>query len=339
MLKRGFYLGVAAVLALAGAALAGDYHQGATLICADCHIMHGSQSHGYNDDGSGIYVPVGDEAPYVYLLRDEVNELCLGCHNNQAWAPDVMEANTGSAVRLAGALNSPNSAGPYYPEGGHTLWSTDVAPGGTWSNPEGMTCIDCHYQHGRSTNTYRNLIAFGGSANAVTYAVGTNDPTKDVFERAAAGYDISNVDYNEPNTAGSKMGTFCKNCHTDFHGSAADANMRDQGHSAGQGWVRHPAADANIGAQGGGHSSLSQFRNKLYRTKVMSASGDWGTQGVAWPSAPADLTPSCFSCHKSHGNKHAFGIIHMTGNAPPGEDGDATSNGVKNICKQCHIQG
>jgi hypothetical protein len=335
-MKLGFILGVAAVLALAGASFAGDYHAGATLICADCHVMHGSQSHGYAADGSGSYLPVGAGGPFVYLLRDEETKLCLACHDGQAWAPDVLEANTGAAInRMAGALNKTTSSGTYNPAGGHTLGSMATAPGGTFADAEGLKCTDCHHQHGKD-NSYRNLQNLGGAV--VTAAVTTNDPAKDVFERSPASYDISQVDFNEPATTASKMGAWCQGCHTDYHGNASSPNMRDQAHAAGEGWLRHPTAEANIGAIGGGHSALSQFRNNLYRTKVMSASGDWGTQGVAWAAAPADLTPSCFSCHKGHGNQNAFGLIYMTGTAAPTEEGNAGGT-AKTLCKQCHRQG
>lgn len=333
MLRKALWMSVAGFFVMAPPALAGDYHTGASLICADCHVMHYSQTHGYSDDGTGAYLPVGPDGPHAYLLRDEETRLCLACHDGQAWAPDVLEEGTGPTVRNAGALNDVSSAGPYHPAGGHTLGSTEVAPGGTFSNPDGLGCTDCHHQHGRSDG-YRNLQPI---PTLVTRAVSTNDLTKDVFERAAAAYDIVDVDYNEPDPTNSKMGQWCMNCHTDFHGNASALNMRDQGHDPGTGWLRHPTADANIGAVGGGHSRLTNFSGKAYRTKVMSATGDWGTQGSTWPTAPADLTPSCFSCHKGHGNKHAFGLIFMTGTNPPGEEGDGTQS--KDTCKQCHSQG
>ncbi len=336
MSRWGFILGVVALLAFAGAGWAGDYHYNATLICSDCHVMHYSQSHGYNANGSGNYLSMGDGGPFAFLLRDEVNQLCLDCHDGQVWAPDVFEANTGSAVRLAGGLNRTTSAGPYYPAGGHTLGSTDAPPGyvGTWDHPEGLECVDCHRPHGAAT--YRNMSASSGFPT-VSYAIGTNDLTKDVFERSMLNYDVSQVDFNEPVATASKYGEWCQHCHTDFHGTSLDGNMRDQTEPAGEGWYRHPTADANIGALGGGHSSLATFNTKLYRVKVMSPTGDWGTQGSTWPTAPADLTASCFSCHKSHGSKNAFGLIYLTGTTAETEEGDGTN--MRSTCKQCHRQG
>src|SRR5574341_454284 len=88
------------VLGMVAAAAAGDYHYGTTLICSDCHVMHFSQTHGYNNDGGGTFTPLGS-TPEHHLLRDEVNKLCLNCHDGQAFAPDVYATNTGTHNRQA----------------------------------------------------------------------------------------------------------------------------------------------------------------------------------------------------------------------------------------------
>lgn len=334
MKRLGLVLGLAGLLVGANLALAGDYHTGGTLICADCHVMHYSQSHGYNDNGTGIYVPLGAGGPFTYLLRAEVNDLCLSCHDNQAFAPDVLADNTTGIVRLAGGLNRDGVA-PYYHSTGHTLDATDAAPGGTWSNPgAGLECNHCHSQHG-STVAYRNLRSKTGTATAnttVDYAIGTNDLAKDVFERSATmggnHYDWTNVDYNEPDQTKSDYATFCQGCHTNFHGAEGGPEV---GGSATGEWVRHPNADADIGALGGGHSSYATWSDpaKPNKVKVLSASG-------TWPAT--DNTPSCMSCHKAHGNQNAFGLIHMKGTGTLTEQGD-DGNQVKDLCKQCHRQG
>jgi hypothetical protein len=334
-MKRTLVLMVALVLIVPLAAMAGDYHKGTTLNCAECHLMHGSQQHGYNANGGGISTPIGGAPPYQYLLRNEVNELCLTCHDNQTFAPDVLEANGGTMPttgRSAGALNMNNTA-PYFDATGHTLGSHDVAPGGTWSAPHGLECVNCHQPHGRTssgnTNPYRNLgNDIGGSFVAfATYAVGTNDPTKDVFERTATGsdhYDIGNIDYNEPVANASAMANMCKSCHTNFHGNSTDPHMANA-----DGWLRHPAAEANIAA--------SPFGTRLYRPRVMSPTGNWGTQGAAFASMPADLTPSCFSCHSGHGNTNSFALLFNTGASPIGENGNGGT--MRETCRACHNRG
>jgi hypothetical protein len=341
---------VALLVCMVGMAVAGDYHSGTTLNCAECHVMHYSQTHGYNANGGGNTVSLGSTGPYHFLLRDEINNLCLSCHDGQFFAPDVLAANGGSAPtngRQAGALNRDNTA-PYFDATGHTLGSADVAPGGTFANADGLNCINCHQQHGYGGfvngggNAYRNLLYNTGGVpkEPIKYAVGTNDLTLDVFELSAAyggdHYDHQNVFFNEPDPTSSDYGNWCKGCHTDFHGTSSDANMRNAAAAAQTEWYRHPTADANIGFVGGGHSSLGVFSGNAYRVQVMSSTGDWGTWGAAFAAAPTDLTPSCMSCHKAHGNQNAFGLIFATGAAAFGEEGDGASYIA--LCGQCHVQ-
>jgi cytochrome c553 len=326
----------------------GDYHNGTTLICSDCHVMHGQQSHGYNPDGTGVFVPVGTTGPYTYLLRNEVNDLCLSCHDNSSFAPDVLDINTGKyigEVRLAGFLNREGGVGE--DATGHTLDTLDTAPGSSpaWKpeddngTGEGLNCVNCHHQHGYAggQNTYRNLKMDPGNHGflgaVVDYAVGTNDLGKDVYETAARSYDWADVDYNEPDTAASAYGNWCGGCHTNFHGAPGDANMggTPDGSSFSH-FVRHPVAGVDIGgAASGGHSNLGLFAGHTNHTKVMSASG-------VWDGSVGDVTPSCFSCHKSHGNGNAFGLIFLEGTGTVDENGDDGTT-PKAICKQCHVQG
>jgi len=336
MKRLAILVAVCLVAAFATTATAGDYHTGTSLVCSDCHIAHYSQTHNYS--GSTFpFIPLGPAGPYTYLLRNEVNELCLTCHDGNAFAPDVFGASAYNTNRNAGGLNAasghrPNDLG-YDDTDGHTLWSTATAPGGTWSHDtEGLHCTDCHAQHGSSTQ-YRNLLNRGTfSGKNLTYAVGTNDATKDVFERTAKGYNVANVDYNEPSTTASAYANWCQSCHTVFHGATGGPEVGGIS-GGGTGWDRHPQADVDIGAHATYISSLSQFNSHTNRVKVMDSQGLW--DGTA---ADNTVTPSCFSCHKSHGNKNGFGLIFMAGaGATVTEEGDG---GVyKDLCRQCHIQG
>ena len=349
-------LALCMILFTGGTALAGDYHTGATLYCSDCHVMHYSQSHGYSPSGAGLYAPLGAAGPYTFLLRNDVNDLCLTCHDGSSFAPDVLEANFASNVREAGALNR-DSVAPYYQTTGHTLDSTDTPPGGSgaWApDPtEGFTCVNCHNQHGGSStavpNPYRNLRRNVGGTSGIeppSYAKGTNDLTKDVFEKFSNDYDAADVNFNEPDQTKSAMGNWCGGCHSNFHGGPGSTNTGGTGTPAVD-FDRHPTAGVNIGAAGGGHSSANIFatgdRNgtpttpKLNWVKVMTNTQNWKP---ATGAEVTDHTPTCITCHKGHGNKNAFGLIYMNGTNAGGITEEGTAGGVyKDLCKQCHIQG
>ena len=343
----------AALSLVASLSFAGDYHFGVDLICSDCHVMHASQSHGYNPNGSGNYtVPDGT---HHFLLRKDINDLCLSCHDGQAWAPDVFEANFNSYVRQAGGLNEVGGNGFYPPATGHTLGSADPAPGGTWSNPDGLSCVNCHAPHGRTKGNlgafaaqggYRNLfIDDPAFLNSITYTRGDvdglNPTTAWIHEEASAGvsanhYGMTGITFNEPDPAKSRYGEFCKTCHTNFHGDAGGAEIGGVGAPLEE-FIRHPTAGVNIGAIGGGHSNLTRLTDHTNQIQVMSPAGK---KAGAYLSTDTDLTPSCMSCHKSHGNQNAFGLIYMLGSGTVTEQGDQAPGGdMRNTCRQCHTQG
>jgi hypothetical protein len=358
---RGFVVMSSVMALLAGVAVAGDYHTGINLICSDCHTMHASQSHGPNANGGGNFTPIGAGGPYEFLLRNDVNDLCLSCHDGQAFAPDVFESHGNGYIRQAGALNNTSSTGSYHPENGHTLGSGLVAPGGTWRNLNGLDCVDCHAPHGRvqggtaGANGYRNLFS-APSGISISYSRGdvevTNDLTRWVFEDASSGvnanhYGYDHITFNEPTATASQYANFCKDCHTNFHGAVGGTEIGGVAAAppapAGtfEAFKRHPASTVNIGEMGGGHSSLARFvgtspvvanRNQV---QVMSPTG---VRAGSYVIGNTTLTPSCMSCHKGHGNQNAFGLIFMLGSGAITEQGD---NGVdsRNLCRQCHSMG
>lgn len=330
-MKRLIVLSLMLVASMATVAMAGDYHRQLTLVCSDCHIMHYSQSHGYSPGGSVFPVPAAG-GPFTALLRDEdVNKTCMACHNGQTWAPDVFGDNIlgATSVRLAGGLNAKSGHGVSNDAGydeidGHTLYETAMPPGGTGTAyvpaTHGLECSNCHSVHG--SVSYRNLQLRGIFAgDTVSYAVGTNDLLKDVYERSARAYLNDDVDYNEPNVAGSKYAQWCKNCHVDFHGAITDANMGD-----GVDWKRHPTSTVNISVS----STTSRWRVNTNHVKVMDSQG-------LWTSTSNTLTPSCFSCHKSHGNQNGFGLVFMAGTGTITENGDGGA--LRDMCRQCHGMG
>jgi len=353
LMKRILILTLAAVFVASMAAFAGEYHMDASLSCYQCHTMHYSQQHGYGFSHDVDFLIAG--GPYEALLRGPVNELCLECHDND----DVVDVYQASDVFVAtnregGFLNKVGDANT---DDGHTLGSTATAPGSdpAWApdQTEGLTCIDCHHQHGSKGSgnpdqvkgQWRNLrYSAGNRTNRwVNYEKSSEpvDLTKDIKCRASSAhadgaYETDNVDFYEPVANESRYGAWCRGCHTNFHGNSTDPNMHDE-----VGWIRHPAAEANIGALGGGYSSRTDFGSHAYRPQVMSPTGDWGVQGDStWNGGapvPTDLTPTCVTCHKGHGNNNGFGVVYMTGRNPRSESGDGTRTTA--TCKICHVQG
>jgi Zn-finger protein len=323
-------------------ARAGDYHEGATLDCAECHVMH---TFGNLRAAQGR--EVRKSALVGPLLKQDVNELCLVCHDGSSKAPDVLGQNQGKYpgdVREAGYLNRPGDGSPAT---GHTLGSTESAPGSQppWNaelengSGAGLSCINCHAAHGSqgSDHAYRNLRSDAGHNPAgrglVTYNDGrtTNDLARDVYVRHSLRYDESDVDFNEPDERDSAMGRFCSGCHDQFHGRPGDVRVGGQLGAGGSygAFVRHPAGGVNLSTGPGGGASLQRFNSHSNRVKVMSGLGRWD------PAGP-DATPTCISCHKAHGNGNAFGLIYRSGRGTPTEDGDSQGTSVEALCGQCH---
>jgi hypothetical protein len=350
----------------ASGAMAANYHTGVDLICSDCHTAHASQSHGNGDSRGTPFdnVPIVG-GPHEMLLRNEVNALCLTCHDNSPTAPDVLGANTGKysgQLRQAGGLTE---AGSSDENNGHSLGWTGAVPGSdgttapmTFAGSDGLECTTCHAQHG-STSQYRNLLNRNGSLSngaqilftgkALTYEV--KDPlttatnTKDVVIRSDRDYNQLDVEFEEPNQSKSAYGAWCKTCHTNFHGSGGDANMGSVSGGAlvaGNSWLRHPTADVNIGGATTDSlthvSSLANYRQTAalgagHAAKVMDANHLWTGDATT----DKTISPSCFSCHKAHGNNNPFGLIFMGGNSTVSEEGDG--GGFRSMCHQCHSEG
>lgn len=322
-------------------ARAGDYHDVATLVCADCHVVHLRPA-----EAVGASRP---RAPVGPLLKQDVNELCLACHDESTRAPDVLGANFGKHpgdVRQAGYLNR---LGVGDTATGHTLGSDEAAPG---SNPpwrpadephgaRGLDCIHCHAPHGTTPgepSAWRNLRSDAGrnrpGEGAVSYNVrpGANDLSRDVFQREALRYDESAVDFNEPDRTDSAIARFCAGCHGEFHGPPGDpTTVGGVPGSRGrfEAFLRHPAAGVDLGSGSRESASVTLYNAHANKVKVMTASGVWNPAG-------ADATPTCVSCHKAHGNGNAFGLIYRSGTGRPTEDGDARGTRVEHLCGQCH---
>ena len=191
--------------------------------------------------GHGFIINPGAGGPFEHLLRDEVNNLCLSCHDGGGFAPDVLgAAGAAGTVRLGGYLNRLGVEG--LAATGHTLDSLEEAPGSdpVWKPEDengagkGLNCINCHHQHGYGRwvqlvpqpedEPGQPRVPSELWSRTTTRPSRRNDLTKDVYERAAGSYDESDVDWNEPDPTNSKIGTWCMGCHTNFHGQVGDAN-------------------------------------------------------------------------------------------------------------------
>jgi hypothetical protein len=180
------------------------------------------------------------------------SESCLRCHDGSASAPDVLGASASANVRAAGALDQVGDAGMYH---GHSLGSTDPAPGGTWSAPSGLGCADCHDAAGNSW--YRNLRPDrGGAADVdVSFAAGAVWATSRMAVEAVAApvetrYDAANVRYGADQ--GKTLGDWCAGCHVAFAGAPGSASMGgsaagDLPSSSGDEWMQHPVGGIAMG--------------------------------------------------------------------------------------------
>ena len=323
----------------------GEYHFGDNLICYDCHTMHYSQQHQYGG-APGQGSPPLTGGPNTSLLREAgVSNLCLGCHDGQNFAPDVLGANANGYVRQAGALNRSGGAAPYQSWKGHTLDVTETPPGGVSTLT--ITCSQCHKAHGSAS--FRNMTG----AIAVTYTKGqlyaSRTKTVDVWLKQwllgdlANNYAYNSVRFNERNVNDSAYAVFCQGCHQAFHGSVGGFAIGGNINTGG--FLRHPNAQVNIGAIGGGHSSIAQYNGGMSRVHVMSNSNaDYLADPGNGTFTVADgLTPSCFTCHKAHGNQNPFGLIFLARDSiavtEEGTAGVLPDVGMRNLCGQCHVQG
>lgn len=312
-------LALSLVLCVCAAVIAGDYHVDAKLKCYQCHVMHATKSQAYSDDSHDEWHP-GATTTYDKLLKyEDVNEICLECHN-EADSKDVYGSTTDTTLnRVSGwfALSSDTApyAAPLANPYGHDLHNGDQTPPGGSATYD-LNCASCHEPHG-NTN-YRNLKDLAGDgSSAISYATTTNDATKDVFQAKIKKFDVTDVSYNLPDGASSHYEQFCVSCHTNVHSNS----------STGGDWLKHPTV---------GYS-------KAYTTGTVSPLKTLGGQPIGGQTEPIVAgQASCVTCHKAHGSDHTFGLIYDNRTTAALEDSPATptgSNSIRMTCKHCHDKG
>jgi predicted CXXCH cytochrome family protein len=311
------------------------YHYGVNLVCSDCHTMHYSQAHTYGSDGSGTVDPMGGAGPYPRLLKNDVLDLCVTCHDNHAGIPDVMGADVnGLQERSAGFFAPVDQVSPHghdlgrnAPTGEYLCDKCHTYGGGGASEDKKVTCIDCHSVHGNGNP--RNL-------QWASYPEGT--PPLGLFTAAGASgvakYERHNTAYGTLNTAALReVSNMCIDCHHTLTGAYYNDPNGDGIHS------RHPSYeserdDQNNIAQGlaGGTSDPAHWIAGVGSGFDGALRVPFVTSGATNQSEAAVIDPEsngvfCLSCHKAHGSDNPFGLVWAadTGAGPKG-------------CDQCHAK-
>jgi hypothetical protein len=339
-----------AAFAWAGAASAGDYHIGRTLRCSQCHTMHASRAHGFNQlalETGHLSVTTGAPNPNL-LIQAGTNATCLACHNDASKAPDVLALDPVGFVpaeqgkRSAGALNGFDgvaAADGYQDWMGHTIGSGDLPPGvtsGFTANlDEGFNCAQCHKVHG--SDAFRNLgvqdpakqllfpsynarANYGGGPRASVAFNGANDVTIGVDART---YDTQNVKFGV-GTGG--MNKYCAACHGMFHESANTLAP------SGTDFIRHPTSGVTRIGSG-----------------ELATNAQLEVVRPAWAATvgSGNFEAACLSCHKGHGNMRGYGLIYPdpavgtidyengSSTVPVGDN----QYPLRNLCSTCHVEG
>ena len=290
------------------------YHFGPTLICSDCHVSHASESSGSTPAADGGSPASGRGGPYGKLLRDDVTDLCLSCHDNHAGVPDVMGGDVnGLHERSGGFFTGVGMENPRGHDLGRELPRMDTGDGCMRCHFAGVeerkvTCVDCHDPHGNGNPRGLQWASFpeGTPPIGLFNPSGITGPAK---------YERGNVAYGTTNTSALReVSNICLDCHHIFSGDAFTDPDGNGIHSL------HPAYDSerfdpNRIAQGGNEGTTNPAHWMLG-----VGSGFDGTRRVPFVTAGATdfasaaaVNPEtngvfCLSCHKAHGSEYAFGL-------------------------------
>jgi hypothetical protein len=310
------------------------FHNGVTLVCGMCHVMHASEQHA----GSNPMTPdpLGalprQNAPAKHLMRaaDPVT-LCLQCHDGVVGVPDVVGADAnGLGQRAAGKFELPTTDNPR----GHKLdyglsqkdWDLCMRChfGGSFATAA-VSCLDCHNPHGNAKARNLQWASWPGGEPDFGLFV---DPGATGMNK----YDASHVSYGTGNSnALREVTNMCTDCHHVFSGNSYTDPDGNGIHS------KHPTYDSERGAPN--HISQGDIKGTTDGAHWNDGTGAGfvGTARLRFVKGDAaDYTNSltvdaatngvfCLSCHKAHGSDYAFGLRWDPSSGPAGKG-----------CEQCH---
>ncbi len=313
------------------------YHNGATLLCSQCHVMHTSLEHTHEGqtlpDPFGPYPQQFAASPKLLKASDPV-ALCLACHDNVGGIPDVVGPDVnGLTQRSAGLFELPGEDNPR----GHKLdYGLDESAGfgmcmrchfgGTFETAA-VSCIDCHNPHGNLRS--RNLQWASDPGGEPQFGLIVNPAATGMtkYEQANVGYGTTNdVNLRE-------VSNMCIDCHHVFSGGNYIDPDGDGIHS------RHPTYDSersspNFIGQGETEGSTDPAHWEdgtgagFVHTPRLRFVNNGATDFAATQTIDASVNGVfCLSCHRAHGGTKAFALQWDPTDAVNGEG-----------CDQCHYK-